>query len=394
MAGAGFIDIAQGIGAAGRALEPMARDYLAQEAQKARDDRLAELQDVRDARMDERAKAREIDAERRKLEPGKRAAEKASVLIAERTAAMNPVLAENADGTTTPAATVSEREQAAIRAEALAGEGLVNEAMHARQEVRDIDRLGLDTKRHQETLAQAKELATMTDTRIKEEGKLTREHQERLHRERMAEMQAQFKNQGLSIQSTTDGMVLIDAKINKATPIMVDGKQLKQLKEDDSLKLITALGSMAKASAEIGDNDSAKIYLEIAKSAIGMKTGTTTGGKNGWDPNTKNVYRNGEVIGTADNEKAGRDLFNKKVVPEPPQKPVGGTSGSHPAEGAPQADKRGSNTSYFDKQAKIRQKRNSLNYPGVSEAAKARIQLEIAELEGQFGDGVPLSMRR
>jgi len=97
--------------------------------------RLKEIETMQEAEL---MKAKALETWRR--EPGIRAATAADGIINARTAAMNPV-ANDDEGNAMPKATVSDREQANIRAAALDKEGLTHEAHLARQDVRDMDRM-------------------------------------------------------------------------------------------------------------------------------------------------------------------------------------------------------------------------------------------------------------
>ena len=128
------------------------------------------------------------------------------------------------------------------------------------------------------TREQQMKLAQMTNNRISAESKLGREQQLQMHNERMAEMKEQFKNQGLSIQSTTSGIVIVDAKNKTSTPILdAEGKPLKTLGQDDSFKVLGALGNLAKAAADAGDTATSKMYLDLAANVLKGKEGTGSG---------------------------------------------------------------------------------------------------------------------
>lgn len=129
------------------------------------------------------------------------------------------------------------------------------------------------------TRKQAKELAEMTNDRIKEQAQLTRDQQLQLHQERLAQMNAAFKNQGLSILSTKSGVGIVDAKTNSFTPLLgSDGKPLQQLNQDDSFKLITALATSAKAASDSGDIEMAKKFNSIIMDSLNAKIGPAAGG--------------------------------------------------------------------------------------------------------------------
>lgn len=245
------------------------KSMLQEQAEKAmmsRDERLAALRESADVR-----------AEDRKREPYKQAAAAAEELVGSAVADRNPVAVDD-NGNAMPRAPLAPGEEQRIRAGAYERAGLPEVASTMRQEgmraeESDKDRL-FRSEESEKTRSSQEKLATMTNERIKEEGRLTREQQLQLHKERMSEMQAQFRNAGLSVQSTQDGIAVVDAK-NKSVTLLKgpDGKPLKTMRDEDSLKMLGALGSLAKAATDAGDMDSAKLYLGIAGSMINKKTG-------------------------------------------------------------------------------------------------------------------------
>lgn len=126
------------------------------------------------------------------------------------------------------------------------------------------------TSEGRETRSLQERLANLTNDRIKDENKLNREQQLNLHKERMAQMNAQFKNMGLSLVATKDGYVVADAKNpSKSQPLLVDGKPVMPSKDyDESLKLVAALGGLARTANEAGDTAGAKQFADMALSLV------------------------------------------------------------------------------------------------------------------------------
>lgn len=119
-----------------------------------------------------------------------------------------------------------------------------------------------------------RELAKLTDERIRSEGELSREQQLTLHRERMAEMREQFKNAGLSIQQTDKGLAVVNARDGTSTFLKdEDGKPLKAAKQEDSLAVVKSLGELSKAMMESGQPEMAKKLGDIALGVLSGKTG-------------------------------------------------------------------------------------------------------------------------
>lgn len=233
----------------------------AEEATAARDQTLMALREQADIR-----------AEDRKREPYKLAAKDAEGLITKRLADMNPV-ANDDEGNPVPRASLAPGEESRLRAQALRGRGLESDAAVAENNALRAEEADKDRKFRSEesdkTLAAHERLAAMTDARVREEAKLTRAQQLELHKERMTEMRSQFRNAGLSVQSTQDGMFIVDARTNKATPLTgPDGKPLKSLREDDSLKMVGALGHLAKSASDTGDSATAKLFLDLATNMV------------------------------------------------------------------------------------------------------------------------------
>lgn len=273
--GTALAGFAEGVGKTGG--EYFMRSQLAEEAAKAqelRDERMNEFQRARDVSTNEMAKKREIDADTRKRAPGMLAEANARGIIASRLHGVNQEATDEAAALAGGAAPIkaktrlSDREEASIRADSLAAEGEMESAHRIRQDVRDIDRIAADERRSDKSLASHERLSQLMNERIVAEGKLNRDQQADLARERMAELAAQFKNQGLSLQSTEKGMFIVDSKDKSVTPLMFEGKQLKSLKDDDGFKTLAAIGNLAKASADVGDMETSKMYLGMAKNVL------------------------------------------------------------------------------------------------------------------------------
>ncbi len=138
--------------------------------------------------------------------------------------------------------------------------------------IKEEGKAGRDLTREQ--IASHERLAGATNARISAEAKLNREQQLNMHTERMTELKEQFKNQGLSIQNTTSGIVIVDAKNGKSTPVLdAEGKPLKTLNQDDSFKVLGALGNLAKAAADSGNTETSKMYLDMASKVLSGKGG-------------------------------------------------------------------------------------------------------------------------
>ena len=83
-----------------------------------------------------------------------------------------------------------------------------------------------------------------------------------------------FKNSGLSVQQTDQGMVIINAR-NPEQPAVVlkgpDGKPLQSLKDNSAV--FTSLASMAKTAMDTGDMERAKQYLDAGAQLIQGRLG-------------------------------------------------------------------------------------------------------------------------
>lgn len=131
---------------------------------------------------------------------------------------------------------------------------------------------------HDRTRDLSRDLAHMTDERIREEGQLNREQQLTLHRERMAEIKGQAKNAGLSVQQTEQGLAIVNASTKEVTLLKdpTDGKPLKGAKQEDSLAVIKSIGELAK-SMETTNPEMAKKLGDIAIGVLSGKLGKDVG---------------------------------------------------------------------------------------------------------------------
>ena len=99
------------------------------------------------------------------------------------------------------------------------------------------------------------------------------EHSERMQREA-------FKNSGLSIQPTEQGVAVVDAR-NPGKPATIlkgpDGKPLTSLK--DTAATVTAVSNGIKSAIDMGDLDRAKNLSDVLYNMVQNKTGKAGGGQ-------------------------------------------------------------------------------------------------------------------
>lgn len=240
----------QGAGVAGMALASKAGDYLEKSTLQ---QQMAEIEALRDQRLSELRKGEMAYGEELKRKPGIEAAADVDKFKA------TPAYDEGGD-------TVRPRSPAEVRdyeKGALKKRGLIAESMQMDE--------------HDRTRDLSRELAKMTDDRIREEAQLNREQQLTLHRERMAEIKGQAKNAGLSVQQTDQGLAVVNASTKEVTLLKdEDGKPLKGAKQDDSLAIIKSIGELAK-SMETTNPKMAEQLGQIALSVMSKKLGQDVG---------------------------------------------------------------------------------------------------------------------
>jgi hypothetical protein len=238
---------AAGVAAAGKGIDYTANTMLMEQA--------GEIQKLRDQRLSELRKGEMAYEQDLKRKPYQEAAADVDQYKAA------PAYDEGTDSTRPKSpAEVRDYEKGAYKKR-----GLIEVAQQMDEHDRTRD---LQTK-----------LAQMTDERIREEGQLNREQQLQLHRERMAELHKQAKNQGLSVQQTDQGLVVVNASTGTSTVLKgEDGKPLKPAKDADSLAIIKSIGDLAK-SMETTNPDMAKKLGDIAIGVLSGKLGQDLGPK-------------------------------------------------------------------------------------------------------------------
>lgn len=240
----------QGAGYAGMALASKAGDYL-EHSQLQKE--MADIQALRDQRLSEIRKSEMAYGEQLKRQPAIEAAADVDKFKS------TPAYDEGAD----TARPKSEAEVRDYEKGALKKRGLIGEAMQMDE--------------HDRTRDLSRELAKLTDERIREEGQLNRDQQLTLHRERMAEIKGQAKNAGLSVQQTDQGLAVVNASTKEVTLLKDDeGKPLKGAKQDDSLAIIKSIGELAKAM-ETTNPKMAEQLGQIALNVMSKKLGQDVG---------------------------------------------------------------------------------------------------------------------